>query len=70
RLPIATTNDEHSRMVRNGPSFDAPFNDKLVELFRWRRDVRRFRTDPVPPDLIDRLLQVASLAPSVGLSQP
>lgn len=57
-------------MVRNGPSFDAPFNDKLVELFRWRRDVRRFRTDPVPPDLIDRLLQVTSLAPSVGLSQP
>ena len=69
-MPIATTNDEHSRLVRNGPSLDAPFNDQLIELFRWRRDVRRFRTDPVPPDLIDRLLQVASLAPSVGLSQP
>jgi len=36
----------------------------------WRRDVRRFRTDPVPGDLVARLLEVAALAPSVGNSQP
>jgi len=41
-----------------------------LTLFRWRRDVRHFRADPVPPDLLLRLLDVASLAPSVGLSQP
>ncbi|MGK7867739.1 5,6-dimethylbenzimidazole synthase [Falsiroseomonas sp. E2-1-a20] len=39
-------------------------------LLRWRRDVRRFRTDPVPPALVTRLLEAAILAPSVGLSQP
>lgn len=57
-------------MASNGPCFDNSFREKLIELFRWRRDVRRFRTDPVPADLIDQLLDTASLAPSVGLSEP
>ena len=39
-------------------------------LIRWRRDVRRFRPDPVEPELIARLLALAACAPSVGLSQP
>ena len=39
-------------------------------LFRWRRDVRRFRSDAVPPALLDELIDLACLAPSVGLSQP
>jgi 5,6-dimethylbenzimidazole synthase len=52
------------------PVFDAGFRTRLMELFRWRRDVRHFRPDPVPPDLLDRLLETACLAPSVGLSQP
>jgi 5,6-dimethylbenzimidazole synthase len=42
----------------------------LHELISFRRDVRRFRTDSLPPGLIDELLQLASLAPSVGFSQP
>lgn len=42
----------------------------LEQLVRWRRDVRRFRADPVPDELIDRLLRLADLAPSVGNSQP
>ena len=53
-----------------GPVFDEAFRAQLVELFRWRRDVRRFRSDPVPPSLLDQLLGIASLAPSVGLSEP
>lgn len=40
------------------------------QLVRWRRDVRRFRSDPVPDALVDRLLRLADLAPSVGNSQP
>lgn len=32
--------------------------------------MRHFRPDPVDPALLDRLLQTACLAPSVGLSQP
>jgi len=52
------------------PAFPAPFQDQLRELFRLRRDVRRFRTDPVPEELMLELLGAAHLAPSVGLSQP
>lgn len=37
---------------------------------RWRRDVRRFRTDPVPEEILARALQAFTLAPSVGLSEP
>src|SRR5262249_11928247 len=42
----------------------------LEQLVRWRRDVRRFRADAVPEDLVERLLRLADLAPSVGNSQP
>lgn len=42
----------------------------LEQLIRWRRDVRRFKPDAVPDALIDRLLRLADLAPSVGNSQP
>ena len=50
--------------------FSPDLREGLDRLFRWRRDVRRFRTDPVPSSLIDRLLSQTGLAPSVGLSQP
>lgn len=52
------------------PVFDHGFRSELGTLLRWRRDVRRFRPDPVPPMLLDALLETACLAPSVGLSQP
>jgi 5,6-dimethylbenzimidazole synthase len=52
------------------PAFDAEFRRRLALLFAWRRDVRRFRPDPVPSALIDELLDLAQLAPSVGNSQP
>jgi 5,6-dimethylbenzimidazole synthase len=48
----------------------AEFQAALTDLFVWRRDVRSFRTDPVPEPLLDELLAAAALAPSVGLSQP
>lgn len=53
-----------------GPVFDDAFRAQLLALFQWRRDVRRFRPEPVPAALLDRLLDAAQLAPSVGLSEP
>ena len=53
-----------------GPIFDTVFQQQLLALFRWRRDVRRFRTDPIDPAIVDALLRDACLAPSVGLSEP
>jgi len=52
------------------PIFDAAFQDRLAELMNWRRDVRRFKTDPVPEFMLERLLDLAQLSPSVGNSQP
>ena len=50
--------------------FDDAFRARLRDLLVWRRDVRRFRRDPLPPGTLERLIHVACLAPSVGLSQP
>ncbi len=50
--------------------FPDSFRDDLGRLMRLRRDVRRFRTDPVPQDVLDRCLESLASAPSVGLSQP
>jgi 5,6-dimethylbenzimidazole synthase len=52
------------------PQFGDGFRAGLLALFRWRRDVRHFRTDPLPPGLLEELLETACLAPSVGLSEP
>ena len=50
--------------------FDHAFSDELADLVAWRRDVRRFKRDPVDEVLLDRLLDLAQFAPSVGNSQP
>ncbi len=52
------------------PDFDRAFEDKLLELFRWRRDERHFKPDPLADGELDDLLKLVSLAPSVGNSQP
>jgi len=54
----------------SGGVFDDNFRANFEDLIRWRRDVRRFKPDPVDPALIAHLLELADLAPSVGLSQP
>ncbi len=52
------------------PVFDDAFRARLRELLVWRRDVRRFRAELLPEGTLERLIEVACLAPSVGLSQP
>jgi 5,6-dimethylbenzimidazole synthase len=51
-------------------NFDAAFRARLRDLLVWRRDVRRFRPDPLPSGMLESLIELACLAPSVGLSQP
>lgn len=52
------------------PIFDEGFAQQFAALLAWRRDVRRFRREPLPEGLIDGLLVQAELSPSVGHSQP
>lgn len=51
-------------------SFSDEFQTQLTRLMRLRRDVRRFRSDPVDEALVTRCLDTFRLAPSVGLSEP
>jgi len=44
--------------------------EALREVLSARRDVRRFRPEPVPADVLTRILGAAHMAPSVGHSQP
>ncbi|HLJ91363.1 MAG TPA: 5,6-dimethylbenzimidazole synthase [Candidatus Angelobacter sp.] len=57
-------------MQSSPPIFDQQFHESLTDLIRWRRDVRRFRRDPIQPELLADLLKLASWSPSVGYSQP
>jgi 5,6-dimethylbenzimidazole synthase len=52
------------------PRFDAETRARLYDLLRWRRDVRRFKRDPLPDGTVERLIGLACLSPSVGLSEP
>jgi len=52
------------------PQFDEAFARALEDLIYWRRDVRRFKPDPVDEALVLSLIELAAHAPSVGLSQP
>ena len=51
-------------------AFPEGFRSELDRLMRLRRDVRRFRTDPVDEAVLARCLSAFSMAPSVGLSEP
>ncbi|WP_121740769.1 5,6-dimethylbenzimidazole synthase [Natronorubrum halophilum] len=51
-------------------SFTAEERDAVYKTIYARRDIRRFRGDPIPGDVLERLVRAAHHAPSVGFSQP
>src|SRR5712692_6394151 len=58
------------KMRFDEPKFGESFRQQFEELLKWRRDVRSFRSDPIDARLLEHLICLASLAPSVGYSQP
>ena len=50
--------------------FDRSHTDVLLDLLRWRRDVRHFVGRPVDDESVAVLKCAMALAPSVGNSQP
>ena len=61
------------RVTRQGigmSEFSTDFQADLLRLMRRRRDVRRFRTEPVDEAILRDCLATFTLAPSVGLSEP
>lgn len=65
-----TQSDHDATETLTPPVFDRTFQKQFIDLLLWRRDVRRFRTDPIPKADIDDLIREACLAPSVGNCQP
>lgn len=51
-------------------SFSEQDKAAIYRVIAERRDMRHFLSDPVPPEMLNRLLQAAHLAPSVGFMQP
>ncbi|MEV6381265.1 nicotinate-nucleotide--dimethylbenzimidazole phosphoribosyltransferase [Streptomyces sp. NPDC051773] len=72
--------DEASEDVRDdvrqptgpaAPPYDDAEREAVLKVMRERRDIRNgFRDDPIPHDVLLRVLEAAHTAPSVGHSQP
>jgi nicotinate-nucleotide--dimethylbenzimidazole phosphoribosyltransferase len=58
------------RLEPAGWRFSAEEIAAVARVIAERRDIRRFRPDPLPDDVLRRLLEAAHRAPSVGLMQP
>jgi 5,6-dimethylbenzimidazole synthase len=57
--------------MTSASGFDERAREAVYRVIRERRDVRRgFLPEPMPDDLLLRLLEAAHSAPSVGLMQP
>uniref|UniRef100_A0AAU2VYE1 Nicotinate-nucleotide--dimethylbenzimidazole phosphoribosyltransferase n=1 Tax=Streptomyces sp. NBC_00008 TaxID=2903610 RepID=A0AAU2VYE1_9ACTN len=53
------------------PGYDDAEREAVLRVMRERRDIRNgFRSDPVPHEVLLRVLEAAHTAPSVGHSQP
>ncbi|MDX3586614.1 nicotinate-nucleotide--dimethylbenzimidazole phosphoribosyltransferase [Streptomyces europaeiscabiei] len=53
------------------PPYDDAEREAVLKVMRERRDIRNgFRDDPIPHDVLLRVLEAAHTAPSVGHSQP
>jgi len=51
-------------------AFSEAEREAIYRVMRGRRDVREFRPDPVPVEVLGRILEMAHYAPSVGFMQP
>jgi nicotinate-nucleotide--dimethylbenzimidazole phosphoribosyltransferase len=74
RPPLpAGFDDSRARERRDDPAgwrFSDPERAAVERAISERRDIRRFRPDPLPDEALTRLLEAAHWAPSVGLMQP
>ncbi|MEM7291600.1 MAG: 5,6-dimethylbenzimidazole synthase, partial [Pseudomonadota bacterium] len=57
-------------VTKKSMEFTNKDTDQLFKLLRWRRDVRHFKSDPIPEHAINTMQESMALAPSVGNSRP
>jgi len=72
--PVPLIGDQTSAAERAAApdawAFQAASREAFYDVVAARRDIRRFRPDPVARAVLDRVLTAAHQAPSVGHSQP
>lgn len=56
--------------MKNQYGFTPKEREAIYKVIRERRDVRHFRSDPIDPEVLKRMIQAAMQAPSVGYMQP
>ncbi|MFE1952054.1 nicotinate-nucleotide--dimethylbenzimidazole phosphoribosyltransferase [Streptomyces sp. NPDC059524] len=72
-LPIAEGDAEPEPTLAGpaAPAYDDAEREAVLRVMRERRDIRNgFRSDPIPHEVLLRVLEAAHTAPSVGHSQP
>ncbi|MFE2035706.1 nicotinate-nucleotide--dimethylbenzimidazole phosphoribosyltransferase [Streptomyces scopuliridis] len=67
--PVAQEGTQEGTAAPSG--YDDAERDAVLRVMRERRDIRNgFRSDPIPHEVLLRVLEAAHTAPSVGHSQP
>ncbi|MFE4658723.1 nicotinate-nucleotide--dimethylbenzimidazole phosphoribosyltransferase [Streptomyces hydrogenans] len=70
-LPAADEEPEDAEPRPAAPGYDDAEREAVLRVMRERRDIRNgFRSDPIPHEVLLRVLEAAHTAPSVGHSQP
>lgn len=68
--PVSAAGTDETE-ARTGPHFDEVERAAVYRAIRERRDVHTgFRPDPIPADVLTRVLEAAHQAPSIGHTQP
>ncbi|MET7654678.1 nicotinate-nucleotide--dimethylbenzimidazole phosphoribosyltransferase, partial [Streptomyces sp. NPDC005486] len=67
----AAVEEAHESTGPAAPAYDDAEREAILKVMRERRDIRNgFRSDPIPHEVLLRVLEAAHTAPSVGHSQP
>lgn len=68
---ISTDEEPVAAQGAPAPGYDDAEREAVLRVMRERRDIRNgFRSDPIPHEVLLRVLEAAHTAPSVGHSQP
>ncbi|MDX2676108.1 nicotinate-nucleotide--dimethylbenzimidazole phosphoribosyltransferase [Streptomyces soliscabiei] len=69
--PAAAVEEARESTGPAAPAYDDAEREAVLKVMRERRDIRNgFRSDPIPHEVLLRVLEAAHTAPSVGHSQP
>lgn len=69
-MPVVGLPERVVKRRTSGMKFTSDEAQTVLEVLRWRRDCRQFRTEQIDPDVMAAIEASVDLAPSVGNSRP